>query len=475
MKSTLKRLMQITVVFISIAIIFGCVPPGAVNAPAAMGTPPAGLAQAYDDAEWQVLSNEEGTIAYQIPAGQVPDVNVGDQLIHGDNLLEVVSILAKTDDALVVHTTKGNLGRLFPQKSIVDIDSETRTAQVSYQTEGRAVASSYTMPLNLKMIRETNEDGSETVLYDADDPARSITLIDVTSNTSIINIDKTFNQTIFDVSGSGSQSSGNVNVSYEGGAKLTLQERLKLGANFHLRLYLNWDAGINWVKHTSTVRWWLITWHTSTVVWYEAVPYSTLNTNIKASFSANGLVSAVANLECNGSVTGTYSLPLPVNLTINFAIGPVPVEIGYTPSLAVSAVATGVVTATTGASAGFDGEWGVQCTNSGWSKINTLNTYKDFIPPSISASASISIIPKIENELRVGIGFANTGVFGTVTVSPYLSMTANAGLTAADRIWDVSWGIQGDVGVKASVVGYDLGSYNAQIFNLNWPISTGTY
>jgi hypothetical protein len=473
MKINMRWVARITVVLLTITVLFGCMPPGSINAPA-QGTPPAGLAQAYNDAEWEILSNEEGTLAYQIPAGDVPDVEVGDQIVHGNELLEVAAVVAKTNDALVVHTIQGNMAKLFPPNSTLTMDTETMTATVEYVPEGRAIASSYTLPVVLKQVREINPDGTETILYD-DNPARSITLINVNDSTSIVNIDKTLTQDIFNVSGSGTQSAGNVSVTYEGDAKLTLQERLKLKANFNLRLYLDLDAGIRLEKRTKTIRYWLITWHTATITYYVPVAWATLNKDLKASISGEALFSANADLSCNGSVTGSYSLPLPLSLQYNFVIGPVPVEIGYTPYLAVDAVAAGTVNATTGASFSCSGEWGAQCTNSGWSKINTFSTATDYIKPELTAAATLSIIPQIKNEIRAGIGFSNTGVFGTITLSPYLKMTAAAGLESQQRTWDISCGITGDVGVKASVVGYDLGSYNARIFDFNKVISSGTY
>jgi hypothetical protein len=476
MKSTLTGLTKITIVCLLIAVLFGCVPPGAGRASASSAAP-AGLAQAYDDAGWELLSEDNGTLAYRIPAARMPAIAVGDQVIrNGTELREVVYIVEKTADVLVVHTINGNMAKLFPANATLSIDTETMTATVEYQPAGRAVAAAYTLPVVLKQIRETQADGSEVVLYnEKDSGARSVTLIDVTNSTSIVNIDKTFTQEIFNVSGSGTKTSGNATVTYNGNANLTLQQRVKLGVNFNLRLYLNLDAGVTMVLRTSTVSWWLFGWHTSTISWYEAVPYANLNRDLKASISGNALVSATADLTCNGTVTGTYSVPLPFSLTVNFAVGVVPVEIGYTPSLAVEARAQGNLHASTGASFSLDGEWGVKCTNSGWGAINTLNTATSFTPPTLTASASLSVIPKIRNELRVGIGFANTGVYGTVAITPYLQMQVGTGLAPADRTWNVLCGVTGSAGVKASLIGYDLGAYEAQILNYSKVISSGTY
>lgn len=477
MKNSKRSWLRVAIVLLAIAVLSGCVPPGAVNESAQVaGTPPSGLAQAYDDAGWEILSDVNGTLAYRIPADQMPDISAGDQVVHnGNELREVVAIIDKTADAIVVHTIDGDLAKLFPSDSTLSIDTSSMTATVEYKTAGRAAASAYSLPVVLKQVRQTNADGTTEILYDSASPNRSITLIDVNNSNSIVNIDKTFTQEIFNVSGSGSKTIGNGSVSYNGSASLILQERVKLAANFNLRLYMNYDAGITWVPHTTTTTWWLFGWHSTTTTWYEAVPWSTLTKDLKATVSGEAFCSAQATLACNGTVTGSYSVPLPFALTYSFAIGVVPVEIGYTPRLSVNAVATGTLNATTGGSFSVSGEFGAKCNNSGWGAINTFSTATSFIKPTLTAAASISVVPKIDNEIRAGIGFANTGVYGTITLSPYLSMTASTGTNAADRTWNVSCGVTGTAGVKASVVGYDLGSYQAQILNYTKVITSGTY
>lgn len=483
MKNLVKVIARTWVILLVTGIMLGCVPPDQAVDPM-QGQVPAGLAKAYDDAAWELLSENNGTFAYRFPQAVMPGIAIGDQVIHsGSELREVVAIVEKTDELLVVHTTVGNIARLFPSGSTLDVDSGTMTATVNYPSANtRGGSASYTIPLTLKQIREDNGDGSETVLYDGTG-TRSIDLINVNTSASIIDIEKTYTQTIFDVSGKGEKEIGKGGkVEYDGNASLTIEEKVRLAVDFNIRLYMNYDCGINMVRRETVVSWYFFGWQETVIVWYEPVPWQSLKKDLKASIRGIASCGAKANLTCNGSVEASYEYPLPLNLSYSFLIGVVPIDIGYSAKLAASAKLEGSLNATTGASFSVNGEFGARCDDGGWSSINTFSTSSDFIRPNLTASASIAIVPKIENEIRLGIGFANTGVYGTVTLSPYLSFKAAAGVNAgtgtgfgSDRTWNVSCGVTGDVGVKASVVGYDLGSYNVQVLNYDYNIAGGTY
>jgi hypothetical protein len=478
MKSKVNMWKRIAIVMlIAGAALVGCIPPGAVDRTQVTGAIPAGLAQAYNDAGWELLSEDNGTFAYRMQPGQVPAIAVGDQIVHGNELREVVAIIEKTDAAIVVHTTTGNMAKLFPANSTLSIDTETMTATVDYPTAGRSVNAAYTVPVVLKQMRETQPDGSSVVTYDNSVPGRAITLIDQNHGFSIINKQlPPVNKTIFSKSGNMTVPIENGSVTINGSASLSVETQLRIALNCNIRLYMSYDAGVNWVPHTTTTRWWLFGWHTTTTTWYEAVPWQTVHKDLKASISGSAECSAYATLSCNGSVTATYSAPLPFGLSFTLLIaGVVPVEIGYAPKLNIKAVATGALEATIGAGVGLDGEFGVKCDDAGWGPINRLNVTTGSRQPGLSAGATLSIVPEFQNEIRVGIGFSNTGVYGTFTLTPYLDLNAATGLLPSQRTWNLSCGIAGDVGVKASVCGYDLGAYNARIFDFKKVITSGTY
>jgi hypothetical protein len=105
-----------------------------------------GLAQGYDDSAWELLSEDNGTFAYRIPAEKMPDVTIGDQVVHaGNDLREVVAIVEKTEELLVIHTTTGNMAKLFPSDVILFIDTYMMTATVEYPAANRSVIVLYTL------------------------------------------------------------------------------------------------------------------------------------------------------------------------------------------------------------------------------------------------------------------------------------------------------------------------------------------
>jgi hypothetical protein len=117
MKNHVKWISRITIVILTIVISFGCSQPGDDDVDNMVDNIafPDGIFKAYDDADRDILYEEDGTLVYQIEPGLMPDLIVGDQIVHnGSELIEVASVIEQNDGTLVIYNIDGDIAKLFP-------------------------------------------------------------------------------------------------------------------------------------------------------------------------------------------------------------------------------------------------------------------------------------------------------------------------------------------------------------------------
>jgi hypothetical protein len=166
-----------------------------------------------------------------------------------------------------------------------------------------------------------------------------------------------------------------------------------------------------------------------------------------------------------GNVSEEVSVALfPLN-PIVFSIGPVPVVL--TPILKVTIGLDGSahVGFVAGVTQQASVEAGVQYVDGNWNPIHTFNNEFNFTPPTVTGNLQAEAYGSIQLEVLIyGVG------------GPYASLNGYFGLDVSLQRtppWKLYGGLRCIVGVRAEILGYKLGNFQATVLNSNTPIGEG--
>jgi hypothetical protein len=146
-------------------------------------------------------------------------------------------------------------------------------------------------------------------------------------------------------------------------------------------------------------------------------------------------------------------------------IGPVPVILTPILNVSIGLDGTAHVGIVTGVTQQASVEAGVQYVDGRWNPIHTFNNSFDFIPPTITGNLQVEAYGSIQLAVLIyGVG------------GPYASLNGYFGLDVnLQRMppWKLYGGLRCIVGVRAEILGYKLGNWEATVLDSNTSIGEG--
>jgi hypothetical protein len=154
----------------------------------------------------------------------------------------------------------------------------------------------------------------------------------------------------------------------------------------------------------------------------------------------------------------------PLN-AIPLSIGPVPVVLTPILNVSVGLDGTAHVGFLTGVTQRASVAAGVQYVDDKWNPIRTFDNSFDFVPPALTGSLQVEAYGSIQLAVLIyGVG------------GPYASLNGYFGLDAdlqRTPPWKLYGGLRCIVGVRAEILGYKLGDYQATVLDSSTPIGEG--
>lgn len=417
-------------------------------------------AQLFNDTNYNILNiTADGVIEYSPKNGVVPNVNLGDQIVHNTNQLREIVAYRYNSASITVYTTDGKLFKLFPNHSRLTLDSGNKTATLIYTNE--AAVNRGGQP---EVVTEVCGFGADSVV-----PGTRAINYSAGSTNKIVDWHPDFGPyTLFD--STLTKDYGNFKIT--GSANMYVTGHADIVLDFIATMSFNADGGIRWAE----------AYFLGIKYFYPQIWTST-SIGLKSYFQGYAQANLSAELNCEGSIIGHVDSPLIFDFPLGtFNVFGVDVTPRIKTKMALDASINGNCRLKSGIYANLgtpdnQNKLGVAYDN-GWSGINEIKPLNygfiggKVLDVSSAVNVSVSVTPALVNSLSFDIGY-NVPLIGFAGVSPYVTFSPDLRIRVNNNSYTVATGFTSRVGASANVFGNSLGDYSAKVVDLEYPIVTG--
>lgn len=433
MSKVIKNLFVFVVSLMFVLSFGSCVPEPEVE-DVSIEDMPSGV-KSYQDKDFELISASEdyATLVY-MDNENIPEMKTGEMIIHqlrdgyeGEvRIREIVSI-EKANGNVNVTTILGNICKLLPTNSKVDINTEDMTMQIEYGTNNSVSKKRVVVPIVMDKAYMIGIDLKKEEIGLPLRGTNEYTLIDYTYDKSLNGL-KLWQGT----APKGTVEYNSINLN--GSMNFTLEEA-RVFANPKVKI--GWETGF-----LSLESFWM-----------------------KADIDAGALIKS--KIELTGGVSGGMRTEFPIYALVYPVILPCPpylVELIYSVHPGFSVGIDDNITSSFGVEANMNVSGEIRWTNgSGWSTTIDKSITGKWIEPTYDNTVAVSLTGEVHNRFRaLFAGFGGP----EFRLTPYGKLTVDSNWTG-----DIKIGVKGQIGANLSIFGiFDIASLLIDWFDYEYKI-----